>query len=466
VGVFAEGASVNTVAAFQAAFEARKVPAALRDRVAPIDAAYEAFLDYATQGDVAIYGANTLLGHRDTEFRLQSAETEEYFLRNHAIGGPPFLSGDEVAAITLAKLFSLYHDGVTLSGRVFQAIIDCFEDRQFQVLVPEEASYSSGDVIPASHWAIGVLERAGLLHALRPGEAIGLMNGAFVHVGLTALFYMKASALLSRMVTVQLNSLQALRVSRWKIGGHGLEDEGPMADFQQAFLRHLSEQDIATRQLPVSIRSTFEQIASFRRTLMRLGDELALQIARPSGNPLFSRTLNRHFSSGSFVAPALAIQTSAVIDALLMLAWSSVERTKFLLSGPVPEMPLDAATEQDVLGMIQWPKLAQAKLEAIRHRFGSRAFVSGGTTSYGVEDFWTHGSYTSLSGLKLLDNISEIFAIELSSGLRISHISAYPNTEILAFFGHRTETAGFDDVMQRWEQLDQLDLGLNLDMNA
>jgi histidine ammonia-lyase len=242
MGLSAERASVSTIAAFQTAFETRTVPASLRHRVAPIDAAYEAFLDYATRGDVAIYGANTLLGHRDAEFRLQSAETEEYFLRNHAIGGPPFLSGDEVAAITLAKLFSLYEDGVTVSGRVFQAIIDSFEDPQFHVLVPQEASYSSGDVIPASHWAIGMLERAGLLNDLRAGEAIGLMNGAFVHVGLTALFYMKASALLSRIVTVQLNSLQALRVSRWNMGGHDLHGEAAMADFQRAFLRHLPEQ--------------------------------------------------------------------------------------------------------------------------------------------------------------------------------------------------------------------------------
>lgn len=453
---------MSHIAAFRAAFEARRVPAALRNRVAAIDAAYEAFLAYAARADVAIYGANTLLGHRDGEFRLQSAETEEYFLRNHAIGGAPFFSDEAVRAITLAKLFSLEQDGVTISGKVFQAIIDAFEDPRFRVLVPEEASYSSGDVIPASHWAIGVLERAGLLGRLRPGEAIGLMNGAFVHIGLTALVYMKASALLSRIVTVQLNSLQALRVGSLQMSGHGAHDDSAMVQFRRAVLQHLPEKGAITRQLPVSIRSTFEQIASFRRTLLRLGDELDLKIGQPSGNPLFLPAAGRHVSSGSFVAPALAIQTSAVIDALLMLAWSSVERTKFLLSGPVPEMPIDAATAQDVLGMIQWPKLAQAKLEAIRHRFGSRAFVSGGTTSYGVEDFWTHGSYTSLSALRLLDSIAEIFAIELSSGLRISYISSYPNTEILQFFNDQTDISVFADVMDRWERLDQLDLGAAL----
>src|SRR5690606_40805380 len=121
--------------------------------------------------------------------------------------------------------------------------------------------------------------------------------------------------------------------------------------------------------------------------MARAAEHLCLELDRalgqPSGNPLFlDGTPPMHRPSGSFLNPALTIATGGMIEALLMAGWGSVQRLTHVLSGAHGGVAVDAATAGNPIGLIQWPKNAQAKLEAMRRVGGVRSFVSGGSTSY------------------------------------------------------------------------------------
>jgi hypothetical protein len=95
-----------------------------------------------------------------------------------------------------------------------------------------------------------------------------------------------------------------------------------------------------------------------------------------------------------------------------MIAWHVTRRLEFFLSGDVDGVAQDAATHDNPLGFIQWPKLAVAKLENMRMRFAGKAFLSGGATSYGVEDFWTQGVSVSDQLACACEALSEILVLE------------------------------------------------------
>ncbi|MEM1410419.1 MAG: hypothetical protein AAGG79_06715, partial [Pseudomonadota bacterium] len=131
----------------------------------------------------------------------------------------------------------------------------------------------------------------------------------------------------------------------------------------------------------------------------------------------FEEPVRGHAPNGSFLDPALTIFTGSVIEALLMTGWASVQRINHMLSGKNEPIPMDAATPADPMGLIQWPKNAQAKLEKMRRACGTRAFVSGGSTSYGVEDMWSFGLQTAQLAMDALDELRAIISLELFTAL-------------------------------------------------
>lgn len=91
----------------------------------------------------------------------------------------------------------------------------------------------------------------------------------------------------------------------------------------------------------------------------------------------------------------LSIKTEAVIKAILLALWSSVNRTQYLLSVRVSNIPQDGANPSSALQFIQMSKLTMSVLERCRQQCGRRIFAAGAQASNGVEDLWTYGVNTT-----------------------------------------------------------------------
>jgi histidine ammonia-lyase len=101
-----------------------------------------------------------------------------------------------------------------------------------------------------------------------------------------------------------------------------------------------------------------------------------------------------------------------VIEALLFVGWAVERRIHYLLSGKYKHIPINAATKDNKLGLIQVPKLVTNILEEARLRLARRTFAAGNSTSYGIEDIWTLTSILVENLKYALDSIATILSIE------------------------------------------------------
>ncbi|SEA79345.1 aromatic amino acid lyase [Rubrimonas cliftonensis] len=371
------------------------------------EAAFRAFDAYLAAPGRRVYGANTLPGHRDGEpIAPEAADAyAQAFLAAHAIGGPPWFDAPTARAIGLAKLWSLDAGGAPLSGAVTRRVAEATLDPAFNPLAPRRASYSSGDVIPAAHWA-----RAALAHgrapapALAPVEAMTLVNGTFVAVGAAAALAPALGAFWRLFALLAAETALASGVSRGAFSARLFPPDPALAALLDAMARDLPEAERA-RQAPVSARTLPQQTACLFAAARDWLAEIDGALGQPACNPLFFADEGRHVANGGFLAPGLTVRSGALIEALLMVAWGAAQAAQHAGGDAPPGHGPDAGP-----GLIQWPKHAQARLERLRHRAGMRAFASGASTSHGVEDLWCH-ALTTLETLE--EALSETRAIAL-----------------------------------------------------
>ncbi len=403
---------------FIAACEHREMPQRVLDAFAKTAQGYEWFQRSLSEGQLSnIYGVNTQPGHRDNVHLSleEAAGLSGEIIQNHCLPYDKSFPDELGKYVTLAKCYSTAAGGSLVSPEAFQVLCDVFEDSGVTIHVPRNSSYSSGDVIPASHWVSQFLSTTG--YQLKPGEGMALINGAFVHLGTSA------------YVVTQLNRFWRMFLASTQKLFTQVNVDQNMFDFPHCDSRCHTIRAVEfvtenarspTEQQPqpyVSIRSTPQIMDGFLATSGQFAKEIGYYLFKPSGNPQIGMSETgayRISSSGSFVVPSVALAAGAVLDSLLMLGWHIVRRTEFFLSGSVSGIPLDASTQDAPLGLIQWPKLMTAKLERMRSTYGASVFSSGGATSYGVEDFWTRGVSTNENILDALEALTEILCLEFA----------------------------------------------------
>ncbi|MEM8798821.1 MAG: aromatic amino acid lyase [Pseudomonadota bacterium] len=380
---------------------------------------YARFCSYAKQMEAKgepIYGTLTMPGHRDDEAVSLEHQTvyQKAMITSHAIGGAPYFDGDTARAILLARITTLAQPGPAISSALWHRYVDAYLDPQFSPDIPENASYSSGDVIPAAHLAHAVLFRSGANSNLGPGEGMAVLNGAFVHMGVVLRLAGKALQTWPIWAATMKRSLTALNADPRPFLYPNPEDTGPLSTVLTWLVTGCAEGNHPVQD-PVSLRTLRQMITAFRNCGVALMTMLEMAFNSPIGNPLFfmgearDGSKDNHTPSGSFATPELGIAVSGLCEALLAMAWMSVRRTHHLVSQGLSSKTKKAGDP----GLVQWPKLAEAQLATLRQRHGARAYTSGSGTSEGIEDFWTHGTAAARDALALIDGVHDLMAIEL-----------------------------------------------------
>ena len=366
---------------------------------------------------ISIYGANTLPGHRDDE-RLSTDDIAKYqddLLLSHAIQIDDSHYSDYTArCITYARLYSWAAGMSGVSPRLFGFVSKLAVDASFLPEIPKNLSYSSGDVIPASHWAKAILSE---LHDIRggtvqPGEMMALINGSFVQLGYAASLVEKLRT--GWLLFLELSSLSHIFSQANESNLYAFPTKS--RSWTKLSIEHIRGKPASVQkntQDSVSLRAMPQVIDAMCISMGAYLEEINHMLLRPSGNPLYDTTTDAPLSQASFLAPTLTINAGSLIEALLFSMWSIVSRTNYLLSGDVDGIPQDAASSKSHLGLIQYPKLMMSVLEKARLNCGRRIYASGSSTSYGIEDLWNNGLATLGQLDDLLDDFLLIGACEL-----------------------------------------------------
>lgn len=340
-------------------------------------------LQRMAQQGMPIYGFNTEVGHRDGRARPPDGSLWRDVVASHVIGtGSPY--PDHAArCIGLAKLMQWRSGGSGVSPGLFDHVVRVCTDPAFLPRVPSSESYSCGDVIPATHWAVQVLEGSPGVPAYseRP-EVMPLINGSFVHVGLAA--------------SVVPGWGQCIRgwgdLSAW------------WTDFMATDLH-------GGPQAAVSVRAAAQVEHGLTQAFMQFTSAIDEALSQPSCNPLIDLRSSRVVSQASFLALPLSLAQSAFIEAILLTMWASVSRVQFLLGN---QHPLADRIDASGLALIQHPKRMMALLERARLRHGRRTFASGGQTSNGIEDLWSFGLLLCESLMDLQPTFEAVCTLERS----------------------------------------------------
>ena len=365
---------------------------------------------------VQVYGANTLVGHRDDEAVAEPAAMAAEILRTHAIAAPPWLDDHAVRCIGYAKLYSWAAGLSGASPGLFDGVSELVRSEDFRPDVPRGASYSCGDVIPAAHWARAALHElsASGAHAVRPGEIMALINGNFVHVGL-------AVAMVARLERTSVLAVEAAALFH-SIAGANASNLYFVSTAERAWttnaVRYIAERAgrplaAADVQDPVSMRAIPQVLETWDVAVDDFLAETNHLLFKPSCNPFVDPRHAFPISQASFLAPTLSVKTGALVEAALFLMWAVLGWTRHLLSGRVPDVPRDGSTAASPLGLIQYPKLMTAICEQTRMNLGRRTFAAGSDTSYGIEDIWSNGVFTLAQLERALDDLDNLFCLGL-----------------------------------------------------
>ncbi len=357
-----------------------------------------------------VYGANTLPGHRDNEHTNgeKGYDLQEDIINSHTIGSEPYYSKYTSRCIGYAKIYSWSAGGSGISPTLYNNIINVITHNNFHPKIPKYSSYSSGDVIPGSHWTKEVLAfiEDSNNPKVKPGEIMALINGSFIQIGYAASLVNKIKhAWILYLELTAINNI-AIKANTANLS-FAANQSRHMAKSAIHYIRSFSNNNINVNEIqdPVSVRAIPQIMDTFCLGIEDYLNEIDYLLNMPSGNPLVSTDYDFTISQASFLAPTLSIKIGSLIENILFVMWSVLGRTNYLLSGKANNIPVDAANKNSKLGLIQYPKLMMAILEKSRFDNGRRIFSSGSQTSYGVEDLWTNGIFA----LDQLDNLLDDF---------------------------------------------------------
>lgn len=342
-----------------------------------------------------IYGLNTLVGHMDS-FSVDNEIIQQEIINTHTLEilNMEYYSQYEQKIILLTKINSILNGGLPVSLELYEILLYLVQQENMNLKIPKGMSYSSGDVIPSSHFTKSIYK---LFPSYKPKnlDTMSLINGHFIQLGYATSKIEKIQKNYYSFILIFLINSSIIKSNKSNFSFSQYKDKKIIL-FCKFFKEYIKEQkkyqdSVSFRAIPKTLMVINKKITSFLLTLESLHLE-------QSGNPIFDGVDT--LSQGSFLAPELSIEANALSEVILMGMWTLERQAHFILSGNVIGIEQNASTTLSPLSLIQVPKLITAILEKSRKIY-SPSFTSGGETSYGIEDFWNHG----LSSIDNLDNI-------------------------------------------------------------
>lgn len=368
---------------------------------------------------IPVYGSPSMgfLGESDNKVKLDGLVDE--VIRSHAIGFGEGFSEREVDLICKSLVLKWQAGGTGMSPDTYDKFCGIMEFADYPIYIPKHCSYSSGDVIPASHLLKAFLEAIKAddecdKFILPPTDILPFINGNFIQLGYCA-------SLIKRMDynwvkfctnTAHLVIISNANESNFISFGKPTNSTKVISHLRQVCEGNKSFQD------PISIRGTSQYLSSYFNDAERYLSILDDNLSTPSGSPLFLHGHSTPLSQSSFLSLEMTSATLSMINAAKMLLSVIVKRVAYLLSGEVENIPKDMSCSDTEMALVQVPKLLMAIDEKVSLKMTPSADYSTKSTLRDTEDGWSNG----LTFAAVLDEVM----IELNNALNVErYVHAY-----------------------------------------
>jgi histidine ammonia-lyase len=393
--------------------------------------------------EAPVYGVNTGMGRLSGVVldARQQAEHQRNLVIGRAVGGPPWLSADEVRLLLLVRLRDLLRPDVAAGPELVSFLVDRLNDG-FTPAVPRSGLGSAGEIIPLSHAfqtflgigtvledgvetpAADALARRGVEpYVLGPKEGVSLIQGsplAMMHAAQGWRFAQQLIDFQTLAVAIAVDVLGAPKgVYSPQLAGGDRLLANLLSELGSLIGNGPARPGLV--QAPVSVRVGPRAIAHADRVNGDLMATMTRWDSEPTDSPAF---VDGDFvSTTGFHAAELGLRMDALTAALVHVGEVSVQRMHRLLDPQFSNLPPQLAVDPGPqAGLSPLHKRAVGELHALR-RLAMPATLGSIDTSAGQEDVQ---AFAWAAGEQLRTAAGHLFAItacEFIIGAQARHLA-------------------------------------------
>lgn len=408
-------------------------------RVAPSRALVERLL---SRGET-VYGVNTGFGELKS-VRIADADLAQLqvnLLRSHASGMGPDLEPRIVRLMLALRAHSLSLGASGVRLALIQHIVRMIE-RDLLPAVPSRGSLgASGDLIPLSHLALGVIGEgemrvdgrtvpiadvyrgAGMAPLpLEAKEGLALINGTQAMTAVGAAALIEAGQVLRGAHLACALSVEAARGSRSPFDPrvHRLRPHPGQADSARVLWALLegsgilaSHAECGKVQDPYSIRCAPQVLGASIQAVRVARETVLTEVNSVTDNPLCFAAEGDVVSAGNFHGEPVAQALDYFAIGMAEVGALAERRTYLLLDAAKSGLPPFLAPNPGLETGLMIVQYLQAALVSENRMLAQPASVDSVPTSAGQEDHVSMGMHAALKALTLVRNVRRIIAGEL-----------------------------------------------------
>lgn len=415
------------------------------------------YVQSLARGNKAIYGVNTGFGLL-SDVRISKdklAQLQINLLRSHAAGVGPPLSRAEVRAALILRINTLCKGHSGVSTALLDTLVEMI-NRDVVPWVPEQGSVGAcGDLAPLAHLALVAIGegraywrgkimsgaqamRAAKIrpHKLQAKEGLALINGTQIMTAIGALTLIRAKNIVRLADIAGAISLEAVRgtTKAFHPKIQAVRAHPEQADVAQNLRKLLSRSAIAEShkdcgrvQDPYSFRCMPQVHGAARAQLNHAERILATEVNSATDNPLvfLPEDLRRQgdgpqggelISGGNFHGEFVAMALDGLAIGLAEIANISDLRMQKLINPAMSGLPAFLTSDPGLNSGLMIVQVAAASLVSENKVLAHPASVDSIPTSADKEDHVSMGVTAARKARQILDNVSNVLAMEFLCG--------------------------------------------------
>lgn len=302
------------------------------------------------------------------------------------------------------------------------------------VLIGEGEAQLDGSAMTGAQ----ALKRLGLSPVvLEAKEGLSLVNGTSCSTGLASLVVARATSLINWANLAAATSMEAVGSHLGAFDAESLSlRKNAGVQWVGAQLRELLDgsKNLAKRagsrtQDCLSLRAIPQVHGAVYDAVNQAGENVNLELASVTDNPTVTGTPQQPVvnSQAHAVGATMALAMDSLSTACALLAGMSERRTDRMINPLVSGLPAFLAPEGGLYTGFQVVQLTALSLAVECRRLAAPVSLSGGISAALQEDTLTHATPSALNALKICENLSDIIAIELLTGVQALQLLEKPN---------------------------------------
>lgn len=373
------------------------------------------FIDKELQFGKKAYGFTSLFGPLDKD--SIDPEQQELLLTAHLVGFPSPLKSSTAKTICAAKMISLSNGGSGISRATYENFLHFITTRDYiahPISCDLNASYGSGDVVPASFIIRSIF---GENYPWSKGDLIALINGNFISTGFSIDYLLRLIKTINSFMAHLSPYIKSPKFS-----------SSPWLELYEDQMMKRAEWE-EPPQLSVVERDWEPILNAIDNTLSCMVQSLETSLGKKSANPLFipSKDSISANSQSSFLDFRLtfSIQQSLTLTKLIS---GIIQQITEKISQDITNRSTNLTSDKVLC--VQYPKISEAYRARLHALIPPQGFT--GNMSGGVENLWDFSlpsanvAMESLgildSQLKLLDSLLQIGGYAIPSNIDLKNL--------------------------------------------